>query len=175
MHADQDFTQDQDSIEERRRRRRRRAIIAGAVALALVGGGTAAYAYWTNTGTGSGSASTGSNTPVTVVQTSSVTNLRPGGPALTLSGNFTNPNDGPVYVANVTVSITSVTKATGAPSGTCDATDYTITNPTMTVGAQVPAGTAQGSWTGATIQFNNKATNQDGCKNATLVLGYSSN
>jgi len=43
----------------------------------------------------------------------------------------------------------------------------------MTVAAEVPAGTAQGSWTGATIQFkNDPAVNQDACKGATVNLAY---
>lgn len=124
----------------------------------------------------SGTATSGSNAPITVVQTSTPTNLRPGGTAQTLSGNFTNPNDSPVYVTSVTASIASVTKAAGAPAGTCDATDYTLAGATMSVGAEVPSGTAQGSWTGATISFNNKAAvNQDACKGATVNFSYTSN
>ena len=43
----------------------------------------------------------------------------------------------------------------------------------MTVSAEVPAGTVQGAWTGATIKFNNKsAVNQDACKGATVTLAY---
>ncbi len=42
----------------------------------------------------------------------------------------------------------------------------------MNVDAEVPAGTSQGSWSGATIKFNNKATNQDACKGATVNLAY---
>lgn len=45
----------------------------------------------------------------------------------------------------------------------------------MTVNAEVPAGTAKGAWTGATIKLNNKATSQDACKGATVNLTYSSN
>jgi hypothetical protein len=65
-----------------------------------------------------------------------------------------------------------VTKATGAPAGTCDATDFTLANAAMTVNAEVPVGSGQGSWTGATIKFNNKATDQDACKGATVSLAY---
>jgi len=73
----------------------------------------------------------------------------------------------------VTVSISSVVKAGGAPAGTCDATDYTLSNATMSVGAEVPAGNGKGSWTGATLAFNDKAaTNQDACKGATVNLAY---
>lgn len=76
-------------------------------------------------------------------------------------------------MGTVTASIASVAKASGAPAGGCDATDYTLATPAMTVNAEVPAGTAQGSWTGATVKFNNKAAaNQDGFEGATVNLAY---
>ncbi len=147
------------------------AIVLSA-AIVLAGGG-AAYAYWTAGGSGTGTAATAAaTTGVTVVQTSTVSAMKPGDTAQTLAGNFTNTNGGPVYVTSVTASIASVTKAGGAVAGTCDATDYTLANAVMTVGAEVPNGTAQGAWTGATVKFNNKATNQDQCKGATVNLAY---
>ena len=147
-------------------------LAVGTATVVLVGGGVA-FAYWTAGGSGSGSASTGTTVALTAVQTSTVTGMRPGDSAQTLSGNFTNPNSGPAYVSTVTASIAGVAKAAGAPAGTCDASDYTLANATMTVNAEVPAGNAQGAWSGATIQFNNKAaTNQDACKGATVTLSY---
>jgi hypothetical protein len=155
------------------RKSRRNILIAATTALLLVGGG-AAYAYWTLSGSGTGTASTGTVTgTITAVQTTTVSNLRPGGTAQSLAGNFTNTDTSPIYVTSVTASISSVTKAVGAVAGTCDATDYTLSNATMTVNASVPTGTAQGSWTGATIAFNNKATNQDQCQGATVNIAYS--
>ncbi|MFN8190476.1 MAG: hypothetical protein U0R78_08540 [Nocardioidaceae bacterium] len=155
------------------KRKSRKKFVWVFTAVLLLGVGGTAYAYWTAGGSGTGTATTGTSSAVTVVQTSTVTNLQPGGAAQTLTGTFNNPNTGPVYVATVTASIGSVTKAVGAPAGTCDATDYTLSNATMTVAAEVPAGNAQGSWTGATIAFNNKAaTNQDACKGATVTLAY---
>ncbi len=150
-------------------------LVVALLALLLTVGGVA-YAYWSATGSGTGSAATGSTTETLVVkQTSTVSNLRPGGPAQTLSGNFDNANDEPVYVTSVTASIASVTKANGA-TGSCDASDYTLAGATMTVNAEVPSGTAQGAWSGATLAFNNKATvNQDACKGATVNLAYTSN
>ncbi len=136
----------------------------------LMGG--AAFAYWTAGGAGTGTASTGSNSPITVVQTSTVAAMGPGDSAQTLSGNFTNTNSGPVYVGTVTASIASVDKATGAPAGTCAAADYTLANAAMTVNAEVPAGSAKGAWTGATLKFNNRPVNQDACKGATVNLAY---
>ena len=147
------------------------AIVLSA-AIVLAGGG-AAYAYWTAGGSGIGSAATAAgSTAVTAVQTSTVTGMKPGDTAQTLAGNFTNTNGGPVYVTSVTAALGTVTKAGGAPAGTCDATDYTLASSTMTVGAEVPNGTAQGAWTGATVKFNNKVTNQDACKGATVAITY---
>jgi len=142
-------------------------------AVTVLAGGGAAFAYWTAGGSGTGTAATTTaTTGVTAVQTTTVTAMQPGDTAQTLAGNFTNPNTAPVYVTSVTASIASVTKAGGAVGGTCDATDYTLANTTMAVGAEVAAGSAKGAWTGATIKFNNKVTSQDQCKGATVNLAY---
>ena len=153
------------------RHTKRRTVGLGAVlALALAG---AAFAYWTAGGSGSGSATAaGAQTPLTANQTTVLTAMYPGDSAQTISGNFNNPNSGPIQVTTVTASISGVTKAAGAPAGTCDANDFTLANPAMSVGAEVPAGTAKGSFTGATIKFNNTASNQDACKGATVNLAY---
>lgn len=150
--------------------RTRRGIAAAVLTTLAVAG--AAFAFWTAGGSGTGSAATATgSTPLTAVQTSVITPMYPGDTAQTLSGNFTNPNSGPIFVTSVTASIASVTKA-GSPVVGCDASDYTLTNATMAVGAEVPAGSAQGAWTGAKIKFNNKASNQDACKGATVNLAY---
>lgn len=157
------------------RRLPRKKLVAAVAALLMLAGGGAAVAYWTTTGTGTGSAATGSSQPITVVQTSTVSNLRPGAAAQTLSGTFNNPSGGSQYVRTVTASISSVTLAAGV-TGTCTAADYTLTGATMTVNQNVAAGTAQGSWTGATIAFaNDNARNQDACQGATVNLSYASN
>ena len=131
------------------------------------------YAYWTAGGSGDGTATAGSTAGITVNQTSTLTAMYPGDSAQTLSGDFTNTNDGPVYVGTVTASIASVDKAADAPAGTCDATDFTLEDAVMTVGHEVPSGTNVDSWSGATIHFNDKTdTNQDACKGATVNLHY---
>ncbi|MDO5753418.1 hypothetical protein [Arthrobacter sp.] len=144
--------------------------------LVLVGGG-AAFAYWTVGGAGTGSAATGTTSNILPVQTTTVTDMHPGDTAQALSGNFTNGDEGPVYVGTVTASISSVIKAAPgisgpAPTGTCDASDYTLDGAVMTVDAEVPVGFKQGSWSGATIKFNDKPTNQDACKGAIVNLAY---
>ncbi|HWI30008.1 MAG TPA: hypothetical protein VNT50_00820 [Microbacterium sp.] len=150
------------------RKSTKRLIVIAAATVVLLGGAGIAYAYWTAGGTGTGSATTGTSESITINQTSVITNLRPGGAAQTLSGTFTNANDEPVYVSTVTASIDSVD---GGP--TCEVTDYTLANAVMTVNASIPIGTNVGSWTGATIAFNNKTgENQDDCKDATVTLAY---
>jgi hypothetical protein len=151
---------------------RKPRIVALAVVAVLVVAG-AAFAFWTagGSGTGTGSAA-GAQTALVANQTTTLTAMYPGDTAQTISGNFNNPNSGPIQVATVTASISSVTKAAGAPAGTCDATDFTLASAAMTVNAEVPAGNAKGAFTGATIKFNDKATNQDACKGATVNLAY---
>jgi hypothetical protein len=145
--------------------------IALSLAVALIAA-VAAVAYWTSGGTGTGSASAGTTANITVNQSTVLTAMYPGDTPQTISGNFSNTNSGPVYVGTVTAAISGVTKAAGAPAGTCDATDFTLATPAMTVNAQVPTGTG-GAWTGAKLSFNNKtATNQDACKGATVALSY---
>lgn len=139
--------------------------------LLLVGGGVA-FAYWTVGGSGTGTAATGTTSNILPVQTSVVSDMRPGDTAQALSGNFTNGDDGPVYVGTVTASISSVTIAAGAAAGTCDASDYTLAGTVMPVNAEVPVGFRQGAWTGATVQFNDKASNQDACKGAIVNFAY---
>ena len=65
-----------------------------------------------------------------------------------------------------------MTKAGGAPAGLCTAADYTLSTPTMTNGAGDLAQNATATFTGATLGFNNTASNQDGCKGATVNLSY---
>ena len=146
---------------------RRRGLVGAAALTLLLAAG--AYAFWTAGGSGGATAATATATIALVAtQTSVLTPMFPGDSAQTISGKFTNSNSGPIQVATVTASIASVTGG----AGTCDPSDYTLANATMTVGVEVPVGTAVGGWSGATIKFNNKTSNQDGCKGATVNLSY---
>lgn len=149
--------------------KRRGLVLLGVIAAVVVAG--AAIAYWTAGGSGDGTAATASPTAqLKVNQTGTLTAMYPGDTAQTLSGNFDNTTGNSVRVNTVTASIASVTPV---GSGTCDSTDYTLTNAVMNVNAEVPNGTGVGNWTGAKIQFNDKAAvNQDGCKGATVNLHY---
>ena len=158
--------------------KKRRLIPVALAILVLVVGSGVAYAYWTAGGSGSGTGSAAAGTvPVTAYQTTLISGMYPGDVAQTLSGDFTNTNSGPVYVTSVTASIFSVTGG----AGTCDASDFLIGGlvgdthtQTVAVGATIAVAPIihTGAWTGITIQFNNKATNQDGCKGALVTLHY---
>lgn len=150
-------------------KKRTGTIVAGAVVLLL--GAVAAFAYWTSSGTGTGTAATGTSSAVNAVQTSVIADMGPGDTAQTLSGTFTNTDTQPMYVTSITASIASVTKDGGAPAGTCDASDYTLAGAVMTIGAEALVNDTS-TWSGATIKFNNKGTNQDACKLATVNLAY---
>ena len=152
-------------------RRRRPWLIVGGVMVVLSVIGGVAYAYWTTTGTGTGTATTGTSSTVTVTQTSTLEGLAPGAPALPISGLITNDGPSAAYVTSVTVAITSVTQA-GNPAVGCDATDYTLSGAVMAVGKDVPQGGGTQVFSGATLAFNNKDTNQDACQGATVNLTY---
>jgi len=137
------------------------------IAAALVLTGGAAFAYWTNSGSGSGTATTGTNVAVTVNQTNAaVTGLFPGGPAGALSGDFTNPNSGPVAIGVVTAEVTAT------DDGGCLPEWYEIVGTATPTSQTIPAGTG-GAWTGLSVQLNNEAVNQDACKNAVITISYS--
>jgi hypothetical protein len=155
--------------------RKRRLLAAGIATAILVGGAGVAYAYWTNTGSGTGEAETGTNAAVTIVQTSTVSAMGPGVAAQPLSGTITNPNDGPVYVNEISVSISGFEDALGDPVVGCTAGDYVITGSPITFEAEALANDTT-AWSGITIAFDNDPlVNQDACKDAIVLLAYSSN
>jgi hypothetical protein len=143
-----------------------KAIIVGAAIVGLASAGVS-YAYWTTSGTGSATATTGTVVGITVNETTSATNLYPGGPAQPLAGNFNNSNAGAVYVASVTAALGTL------PTG-CLPADFTIAG-TALVGANVASGTGVGSWSGLTIAMNNTGVSQNACKASSIPLVLTSN
>jgi hypothetical protein len=171
---------------KRKMKNRTVAILAG-IGVAVLGGGIA-FAYFTGVGAGSGTAAVGSNNPIVVTQTGALTAVGPGIAPQPLSGKFTNANTGPVFVGSVSAVVTGV--PSGVPSGAttppCTATDFIITGGTggaapfnnaytTPVNHEVAVGTNIDAWSGLTLQFNNKATNQDACKNAAITITYTAN
>jgi LPXTG-motif cell wall-anchored protein len=111
------------------------------------------------------------NHALKVTQTSVMAGLAPGVAPASIFGRVTNTSVDATYVTTVTVSITSVTLASGAPAGTCSAADYVLANPVMTVNQPLPAHSAV-TFAGATIGFASSASVQDACKSATIQLHY---
>lgn len=150
--------------------KRRGLLLAGVITVVAAG---SAFAYWTAGGSGTGSAGVAAGqSALSANQTSTLTAMFPGDGAQVISGNFNNSNPGPVHVNSVTASIASVVLASNAPAGTCDASDFELAFNHMTVNKEIPVGTGVSTWTGAAIRFNNKTTNQDACKGATVNLAY---
>lgn len=147
------------------------ALVSGA-AIVVASSGGVAFAYWSTTGSGTGTATTSSGAAnLAVLQTSTISNMYPGDAPQSIAGSVTNNAANSAFVQKVVVSVSSVTQAAGA-TGTCDASDYALTTPEMTVGKDIAAGKSE-SFSGASIQFNNKSgSNQDGCKGATVNLAY---
>jgi hypothetical protein len=153
-------------------RNRKWAAALGAVFLLAAAG---AYAYWTGGGSGTGSAATGTTAAITVTQTSVITGLYPGAAATPVAGKFNNTNSGPVYVNDVSATISSVTGPNITGPLPCTAADYQLNGFPVQVRTQVASGAAQGNWSGsASIQMLNSGSNQDGCKGATVNLAYTS-
>jgi hypothetical protein len=108
---------------------------------------------------------------ISITQTSVIIGLAPGIPADAVEAIGTNAGDTNIFVQMVVVSISSVTKAPLAVAGNCDAMDYIVEAPQMPVNQTVPpAGSVEIG--GAAIAFNDRATNQDACKGATVHLNY---
>jgi len=139
------------------------AIVAAAL---VIGASGTAYAYWSQLGAGTGGATTGTTVAVVVNQTSTVTGLYPGGPAQALSGNFNNPNSGPVSVGAVSASVTATSVAG------CLTAWYSITGAGAPATQVLAAGSATGTWSGLSVSLLNDAANQDLCKTATITVTY---
>ncbi len=154
------------------RRRRRLRWLAAVSVFGLVVLGGLAFAYWTIGGSGSGSGTTGTASSITVNQTASATGLYPGG-SVGLSGNFTNPNPGKVYVTAVTAAITPFSVQADGTKPACTQADFSISG-TASVGAEINAGSGVGAWSGLSLSMVDAATNQDNCKNVTVPIVYTS-
>lgn len=108
---------------------------------------------------------------LTITQTSTMTGLAPNVGPTTITGMVTNNSTDETYIAEIVVSILGVTKAAGAATGVCDASDYVLMAPAMPVGLML-AGGASATFSGASIGFADNLTNQDACQGATVILLY---
>ena len=148
---------------------RRLTVLVGVIA--AIGITAAAFAYWTTTGSGTGSGTAGSSTALTVTQTSTVSGLIPGGAATALDFDVDNTASHNQYLGSVVVAITGVTGPNIDATHPCDASDFTLVQPTA-INTDLTPGNHSYSPSGASLALDNTAGNQDGCKNATVALSY---
>ena len=111
--------------------------------------------------------------------------LNPGGPAVPINVGFSNPNVGNggsgiggVRVSSLVVSITSVTASPVNGSPRCSATDFELSQFSGPYPFYVPHGASTlaslgfGAEAWPTLRMKETGTNQNGCKGATVILGY---
>jgi hypothetical protein len=149
---------------------KQRLVVVGGIVVALLAVSGTALGYWTASGTGSGTAGVGTVAGVSVVQYGSTGGLVPGGAAQPIS--FTIHNAGSSqYITSVTITISGVTGGGNAHGG-CQASDFSLANATVSIGADLANGDHDYTSTGATVSMANSASNQDDCKGASVTLGF---
>ena len=147
--------------------RKSKLILAGIATIAITGG--SAIAYWTTGGTGTGSAAVGTSTAVLVTQDGTILALTPGSTPQAINFKINNTTATNQTVTSVVVAITGVTGPNISVAFPCAPGDFDLVQPTATYGDLTP-GVHPYSPSGATLQLLNTASNQDGCKNATVAL-----
>ena len=149
--------------------RRKKLFVAGIAAVGLLGG--SALAYWTTTGSGSGSAAVGTSTAVIVTQLGTITAMTPGSTAQAVDFRINNPAATNQTIASVLVSIFDVTGPNITGGNPCTAADFTLVQPNA-INADLTPGNHDYQPSGATLAMKNTASNQDGCKGATVSLAF---
>jgi hypothetical protein len=151
-------------------RSKRTLVLVGVLAVAAISA-LGAYAYWTTSGSGTGSATTGSNSAVTITQTSTVSGLRPGSGAQALDFDINNTASVNQYVTSVVVAMTGVTGPNIDVTHPCTTGDFTLVQPNA-INSDLTPGNHSYAPSGASLALDNTASNQDGCKGATVALSY---
>ena len=153
------------------------ALVGAAGATVVVGAGMA-WSYWGTAGTGTGQAAGGTDAGVTVVHNSTNTGLVPGGTAQAIDFSIDNTS------LTTEVQLRTVVITFGTFPAGCSAADFTLVQPSKpSVGVPVilaadgllsftSGGTGTTGATGASIAMINSASNQNGCKSATIPLIY---
>ena len=101
--------------------------------------------------------------------------MYPGNPAITLSGNFDNPNPHAVHISSVTAVVHPfASHLVDALKPDCTQADFAIGGSTGAI--VVPTGgNGVGAWTGLTVNMVDGAGNQDNCKNVSITIDYTAN
>ena len=148
---------------------KKRALVVASIAVVAVA--AVAFAFWSSDGSGTGEASAADPAvdTVTIAQTSTISNLYPGGPAAALEGTVTNDSDeNSVHVGSVTASIVDT------DSVACPASNFELGGSAVVNDEIEPAGDPGDSadWDGLTVAMVDTA--DDDCKGVTVNLAYES-
>lgn len=166
-------TQQTNAKQSNKKKRYAAVAVAGAIGLATAGG---AYSYWTSLGDGSGTASTSAgNAKPFVVTGGAADAMFPGDTPQTVTATITNSGQ-----ENYTVSTLKVWVSTDKAAD-CDGSNFLVNGAAASVAAdsaasipvtQTDLAPTKSTTTTFTMQFNNKAKNQDGCKGAAVTIHY---
>ncbi|HEY0217375.1 MAG TPA: hypothetical protein VGC57_13385 [Cellulomonas sp.] len=149
---------------------RSRRTAAGTLALVLAVGSVAVLAAPSPAAAAGPDCYVAANS-LTITQTSTMSGLAPGVAPAAITGLVVNNGTDSTVVVAIDVAIAFVTLDPDAPAGTCDASDYLLTDTRMPIGRTLdPGGSA--TFAGASIGFSDKSTNQDACQHATVALLY---
>lgn len=148
--------------------KKKRILAVVSVVAALMLCGSLAYAFWTSSGSGTGSATTGTSANF-VVTSSAPTGgpLTPGGPTESVAFTVANPGTGTQNLTSVVVTVANADGSAWTAVTGCSSADYTVGTPAITYGSIAASGTASGT---VSVTMNNTASNQNGCKSATVPL-----
>jgi hypothetical protein len=167
---------------------RRRKVLATVGVIGVVALAGAAYAYFTASGSGTGSATVGTSTALTLHGTTSPS-LFPGSTA-TVTFTADNPSGGKERLG--TVHLASVVACDQAFTGTSCASGHEITTcesvetgssdgntanfwmPDVVENQEIAAGNGQTVSTTGSLTMNDLSSSQDSCKNANLLLNFTS-
>ena len=144
--------------------RSKKKIILAAAAVVVIGAGSA-FAYWSTTGSGTGDGTTATSNGTIVLHASFANGLTPGA-STPVSFTADNAGSSSLQVGTVTTVVTA--------SAGCDASWFTVApvveNQTIAASSSGVALANSGS-----LVFADSASNQDGCKGATITLSLTSN
>ena len=149
-------------------------IALGIAGVFLFGG--AAYAYFTNSGSGTGSGQVGTSSALTINATITPPSggLVPGGPPAPVTFSVNNAGTGNQLVGTIHLvsveAFTNVGHTTAAT--TCAVSNFSLAD--VVANQNVPTGATSITAPGSLV-FADSGINQDGCKNAYLLLTFSSN
>jgi hypothetical protein len=176
IEQEQVVEQEQVEVQVPQRNHRRRKLVALGL-VAVLGMGGAAYAYFTTTGSTTGNTRAGTDTPLTFTTTITpdASGLVPGGVDADVGFDAINAatNDQRVDTIHLT-GVTAWTDAGHTLTATgCVTADFTVAD---VVASQVVPGLATTAITAhGALHFADSGINQDDCKNAYLVLSFTSN